>query len=131
MLEFFQATTSFNLPPVRQCGRKGVCKCDEFTCLNNWWTTRGDSARLASSTGWSARGTPSSKKSFLLIISVIGGTLFQKHLYSSLLLLLVTSVSCLLVSSLYLNFSSMPRCYSQLSTKLSPFPQIHRSALLW
>jgi len=40
---------------------KDVCKCDEFTCLCNWWTTQGDSARPASLTGWSARGAPPSK----------------------------------------------------------------------
>jgi len=52
----------FNLPPVRQCGRNVVCKCDNHTCYHNRLTTQGDSARPASSTGWSARGDAPSKK---------------------------------------------------------------------
>jgi len=65
MLEFFQATICFNLPPVRCCGRKDVCKCDSHTCLPKWWTTRGDSARPASSTGLSKRGDTLFQKLFI------------------------------------------------------------------
>jgi len=42
---FLEAIIKFNLPPVRLCDRKDVCKCDSHTCLHKWWTTRGDSAR--------------------------------------------------------------------------------------
>jgi len=51
-----KTTINFNLPTVRPCGRNDVCKCENHTGLHNRWTTRGDSERPASSTGWSARG---------------------------------------------------------------------------
>ena len=80
MLEFFKATISFNLPPVRLCGCKDVCKCDFDTCLHNWWTTRGDSGRLASSTGWSARGDTLFQKILTLLHYLYWDVLFQKLL---------------------------------------------------
>jgi len=66
MLEFFQATTSFNLPPVRQCGAKVFANVIAMPAFTNRWTTRGDSARLASSTGWSARGDALFQELFIL-----------------------------------------------------------------
>jgi len=65
MLEFLKATICFNLPPVRRCSRNDVCKCDKFSSLHNWWSTRGDSARPASSTGLSERGSTLFQKDFI------------------------------------------------------------------
>ena len=88
MLEFFQATTRFNLPPVRQCGCKVVCKCDSHTCLHKWWTTRGDSGRLASWTGWSERGGALFQKLFILNHCLYWGHPLPETPYCCLLLVL-------------------------------------------
>ncbi len=80
MLEFFQATTSFNLPPVRRCGRKGVAYVMKLPAF----ATGGQQGVIAQD--WRLRqagakeGAPSSRKSLFLIIACIGDVLFQKVL---------------------------------------------------
>jgi len=81
-----KTTINFNLPTVRQCGRKGVCKCDNHTCLHNRWTTQGDSVRPASSTGWSARGDAPCQNLFTLVYYLYWGRPLPESLYSCLLL---------------------------------------------
>jgi len=82
-----KATINFNLPPVRYYDCNVIGKCDEIACLYNWWTTRGDSARPASSTGWSERGdTLFQKVLILMFINYIGGHRLPKTSLISILI---------------------------------------------
>ena len=101
MLEFLKATICFNLPPVRRCSRNDVCKCDKFSSLHNWWTTRGDSARPASSTGLSERGGTLFQKVFILNYYLYQGRPLPESLYPCLLFVLGTPSS---ISPLFFDY---------------------------
>ena len=90
-----KATINFNLPPVRQCGRKGVCKCDSLTCLTNGGQQGVIAQDRRLRRAGAKEGAPSSKNSLSLFITCIGEAPIQK-LY---ILFINFKVSLVLMSS--------------------------------
>jgi len=98
MLEFLQATISFNLPPVRLCAAKAFANVIAIPAF----TTGGQQGEIAQD--WRLRqagakeGAPSSRNSLSSILAYIciGGTLFQK----------------ILINNYYLYWGhSLPKCF--------------------
>jgi len=80
MLEFFEATINFKLPPVRQCAATAFANVMKTPAFTNGGQHGVIAEDRFPDRAEAKEGTPSSNKNLILVITCIGGTLSRKLL---------------------------------------------------